>query len=211
MQADATFSAELSAAGAEHARLAPTLVGALIGAAIGVGLHLVLETGIAGTRPYEAIWFALIIGLLTGFGVRMANKGHMGRSYARGAVSGVVALAAIVISTFLISRVMATREIAKPGKPVAAAAQAEGDEAPEDAADVAAAPEALEEGPLQRIGATGVIGRPGADKLNPWQFVFMAAGALIAYELGRGVEHRQRVATTEQPPAGAPVATDPSN
>lgn len=211
MQADATFSAEPSATGAEHARLLTTLVGALIGAAIGVGLHLVLETGIAGTQPYEAIWFALIIGLCTGFGVRMANKGHMGRSYARGAVSGVVALAAIVISTFLISQVMAKRDIAKQGKPIAAAAQAEQNEAPEGDAGVEAAPAAMEEAPVQLIGATGVIGRPGADKLNPWQFVFMAAGALIAYELGRGVEHRQRVETFGQAPAAAPVATDPSN
>jgi hypothetical protein len=199
----------------EHARLLPTLLGAIIGAAIGVGLHLLLETGVAGTRPYEAIWFAIVIGVLTGLGVRMANKGHMGRSYARGGVSGFVALGAIVLSTYLISQVMARRDALNRNKPVAAAAAPAAADQPQTAAGAngpgAATPLPQENDTAQARGGTGVIGRPGADKLNPWQFLFMAAGALIAYELGRGVEHRRTASPVEAEPAGPATMTDPSN
>ncbi|MCC6493957.1 MAG: hypothetical protein IT424_13165 [Pirellulales bacterium] len=196
----------------EHARLLPTLLGAVVGAAVGVAIHLVLETGIAGTQPYEAVWFAIVIGLLTGLGVRMANKGHMGRSYARGAISGFVALGAIVLSTYLISQVMARRDALNKAKPAVAMDQAEqgaaaaGGEA--GAADTG--PIAMEDAALQRGAASGVIGRPAADKLNPWQFLFMAVGALIAYELGRGVEHRQPIAMAGHEPADPAGLTDPS-
>lgn len=194
----------------EHARLGSTVVGGLLGAAIGVVMHLVLETGLAGTRPYEAIWFALAIGGLTGLGVRMANKGHMTRSYTRGAVSGVVALLAILASTFLIAQVMSRREALNKAKPIAAAqAAAANAEANGAAADAAAEPAAAPlQDPAAQAGVAGMIGRPGADKLNPWQFVFMAAGALVAYELGRGVEPRHPAQRFAVEPV---TVTNPSN
>ena len=70
--------------------MGPTLVGGIIGAAVGIGLHLIVEM----TTGAEATWFAVVIGLLTGLGVHQANKSLAGRvSYLRGAVAAAIALA----------------------------------------------------------------------------------------------------------------------
>ena len=73
--------------------------------------HLVLETGMLG-KPIEASWFAIVIGLLTGLGVRQANRNHMDRSYLRAAISAALALAAIFASTLLIAEYMKKRDAA---------------------------------------------------------------------------------------------------
>jgi hypothetical protein len=66
---------------------------------------------------------------------------------------------------------------------------------------------------MANTGPAGVIGRPKAPgELNPWQFVFMALGALVAYELGRGPDPARRTAVDE-PRSDEPIVggTDPSN
>ena len=105
----------------------PTLLGGVVGAAVGVGLHTLLETGMLG-KPVEASWFAIVIGLLTGLGVRQANRTHMERSYLRGAISGIIALAAIYGSTVLIAEIMKKRDLAVATKPAASAAADESEE-----------------------------------------------------------------------------------
>jgi hypothetical protein len=190
-------------------------LGGLVGAAVGVGLHTLLETGMLG-KPIEASWFAIVIGLLTGLGVRQANRTHMERSYLRGALSGLIALAAIYGSTVVIAEVMKKRDQAMATKPTAAAGEA--DEASEDAADgdeattaEAETPAADAERTMNPALAGGVVGNPRAGDLNPWQFVFMALGALVAYEFGRGAgapKPAEPVDTT--PPEGMGRATDPS-
>jgi len=206
MQGDAVETTET----VERTQIGPTLIGGIVGAAVGIGLHLILETGILGTRPYEASWFAIVIGLFTGLGVRWANKHHMERSYLRGAISGFLALGAILLSTVLISKVMAARDAKATGKPIAGAAAEKADDAEEEVDDEAAdeAPVA-EPAPVREGGAaaTGGVGRPpGPDDLNPWQFVFMALGGLVAYEFGRGIDHSKRIA-----PAGEPAPPRPTN
>jgi hypothetical protein len=193
----------------------PTLLGGVVGAAVGVGLHTLLETGMLG-KPIEASWFAIVIGLLTGLGVRQANRTHMERSYLRGALSGLIALAAIYGSTVVIAEVMKKRDQAMVTKPAAAAGEA--DEASEDAADgdeaavtEAETPAADTDRTMNPALAGGVVGNPRAGDLNPWQFVFMALGALVAYEFGRGAgapKAAESVNTT--PPEGMGRATDPS-
>jgi hypothetical protein len=200
----------------------PTLIGGIVGAAVGIGLHIVLETGVLGTPPYEAAWFAIAIGLLTGLGVRWANKNHMERSYARGAASAFIALGAIVLSTFLISKVMASRD-AMAKKPITGAtmpADAETDAeagdavgANADAADAAPAADAPADRGAAPVGQTDRAGRPrGPDDLNPWQFVFMALGGLVAYEFGRGIDHSKRAVPADERSEESLVGgTDPSN
>lgn len=192
----------------------PTLLGGVVGAAVGVGLHTLLETGMLG-KPVEASWFAIVIGLLTGLGVRQANRTHMERSYLRGAISGIIALAAIYGSTVLIAEIMKKRDLAVATKPAASAA-ADEDEG-DDANDATATADA--ETPIDEMGErslnpalgdANVVGaRAGA--MNPWQFVFMALGALVAYEFGRGAGAPQAAEPTDAtPPEGLGRATDPS-
>ena len=188
--------------------LGATLIGAIVGAAVGVGLHQFLEVGL----QMEASWFFIVIGLLTGLGVRQANKSHMGVSYLRGAIAGLVALGAIVGSIYLVSVLMAKRDTAKPSKPIAAAteeAAEEGDEADGEAADATPAPAAEPERTAVAGGGAGKMGaRP--EEFNTWQFVFMAVGAFIAYEFARG-SGPPRPAAPAPEGTGEVVYTDPSN
>jgi hypothetical protein len=200
---------------AERSGLGPAVLGGVVGAAVGVGLHTVLETGMLGTRV-EAPWFAVVIGILTGLGVRMANRHHMERSYARGAISGLIALAAIVASSFAVKEVMSRREgQPKTGLPEVAKADAVADEADDADADATEELAAEAERPAARTERpAGMVGAPkgGPSDLNPWQFVFMAVGGLVAYELGRGIDHSKRAEPVVEGEPGEPLgrATDPS-
>jgi hypothetical protein len=202
---------------AEKRGLASAVVGGVIGAAVGVGLHAVLETSVLSS-PGGASWFAIAIGLLTGIGVRMTSGPHLDRSYVRGAISGLIALGAIVASSIVIKEVMSRREVAVKSNvaPAAAKDDAAANEDKADDADAKADDEPAEE-PADAKGAASPVGagigapKAGATDMNPWQFVFMALGGLVAYELGRGVDHSKRV----EPVAGEPTeglgrATDPS-
>lgn len=199
---------------ADRSGLGPAVLGGIIGAAVGVGLNVVLEGAFLGRR-IEASWFPVVIGVLTGLGVRLANRHHMNRSYARGAVSALIALAAIVASSFAVKEVMARRETQAKAAPAAAPkADAEAAEQEDDAAEADAAAEAPEPTPDREAagGPVGVIGQPkGANDISPWQFVFMALGALVAYELGRGPDPAKRAAAEEQPAEPVAGGTDPSN
>lgn len=193
----------------------PTLLGGVVGAAVGVALHTVLETGMLG-KPVEASWFAIVIGLLTGLGVRQANRTHMERSYLRGALAGLIALAAIYGSAEVIANVMKKRDQAMKSKPAAAADEAvekEGDATTTDETTTAEAEAPAKEADrtINPALAGGVVGNPRAGDLNPWQFVFMALGALVAYELGRGVGAPKGGEPADAtPPEGLGRATDPS-
>ena len=198
--------------------LVSAVVGGVIGAAVGVGLHAVLETSVLKS-PGGAAWFAIAIGLLTGIGVRMASGAHLDRSYVRGALSGLIALGAIVASSFVVKEVMKRREVAVKSDPVAVAAakdDAATDDAKADDADAKSDEDSAEEPAAPKAAASPVgmgIGAPkaGATDMNPWQFVFMALGGLVAYELGRGVDHSKRVEPVPVEPAeGLGRATDPS-
>lgn len=195
----------------------PTLLGGIVGAAVGVALHLVLETGILG-KPIEASWFAIVIGLLTGLGVRQANRTHMERSYLRGAISAALALAAIFTSTLLLAEYMKKRDAAAAAAqktPVAANATAAtadaNDEATAEAGDsdeAATADTAAETSPNPLLAGEAAKGSPAG--FNPWQFVFMALGALVAYEFGRGGSPKALDDRRGVPPEGLGRATDPS-
>ena len=193
----------------------PTLLGGVVGAAVGVALHTVLETGMLG-KPVEASWFAIVIGLLTGLGVRQANRTHMERSYLRGALAGLIALAAIYGSAEVIANVMKKRDQAMKSKPAAAAdgaVEKEGDATTTDETTTAEAEAPAKEADrtINPALAGGVVGNPRAGDLNPWQFVFMALGALVAYELGRGVGAPKGGEPADAtPPEGLGRATDPS-
>jgi hypothetical protein len=191
--------------------LGPTLVGGIIGAVVGVALHLVVET----STDYEAPWFAIIIGALTGLGVSQANRSLAGRvSYARGAVAAGIALAAIVGSTPLIAAVAAYRDRpadsapdlaldAPPAESQASAAGADGAKPGEDAA----APRLVD----ARSAEMGILDPPlKSGGLNLWQFVCMAVGTFIAYEYGRGTA-ASKAAVEPRSATSHPAITDVSS
>lgn len=188
----------------------PTLIGAIIGAAAGVGLHQFIEVGL----QKEAAWFAVVIGLLTGLGVRQANKSRMGNvSYLRGAITGLIALGAIVGSIQLVSVLASRKGAADAGKPLADAKADPAEDATDEAAEGDAAAEEPVEQPAetaQPVAAKGGGGKmPGPAEPNIMQFIFMAVGAFLAYELGRGSGTTSAVPVGA--PVGEPVMTDPSN
>ncbi len=189
--------------------LGPTLLGAIIGAAVGVGLHQGLEYGMLG-RPIEAPWFAIVIGICTGLGVRKLNKSLMSNvSYARGAVTGLIALGAIVGSIQLVSVLASRKGALTPSKPLADAKATDTDEGDAAKGDgkADATPPPIEQAPVAGAVGAGQPKIPGAET-NIYQFIFMAVGAFIAYELGRG---GVKAAAPAAAPPGEVAYTDPSN
>lgn len=197
--------------------IGPTLIGGLVGAAIGIGMHLALEVG----ANYEAPWFAIITGLATGLGVRAATKNSWPPvSYARGALTSLIALAAIVATVPLISMALDMKSGTDKAKPLADSAQAEGEAADataEEAADEEAATdetaeEATPDATAESAPAAAAAGSPKAKMplargdFNVNQFIFMVLGALVAYPLGRGSDPTAQPESREEP-----VAMDPSN
>lgn len=190
--------------------LGPTLVGGVIGAAVGVGLHLAVEL----TTSLEAPWFAIVIGLMTGLGVHQANKSLSGHvSYLRGAITAAIALGAIVGSTPLISRFVSPRNTlsADASKFAAREGATEEDDADEDAAATADGAEDVLAEAESRDGdrAGGGVGQAGraAPDFNLFQFIYMAVGTFIAYEFGRGTGASVAAGSA---PVEEPTAMEPS-
>jgi hypothetical protein len=92
-------------------QLGKSLMGAIIGGVLGIGVLLVVHALVG----WDAYWMALPVALLTGLGVRwVANvKGHP--SYLRGALTGILAIAAFIAGQYVVAQV-ATR--GAPAKPV---------------------------------------------------------------------------------------------
>jgi hypothetical protein len=164
-------------------QLGKTLVGAIIGAALGIGLLV----GIQFLTGLDKAWLAIPVGLLTGLGVRsmVSTSGHA--SYARGALTAILALAAYLGGTYLFSELATRRANARQlaVAPPVVAPDAK-DDAPAGDVEVAAEPS---EPVVARVAETRGEG-VGIDKRRqqfaPWDFAWLTIAALLAYELGRG-------------------------
>src|SRR3954451_12512405 len=80
---------------------ARTLIGAAVGAALGVGLLMAAYR----IRGLDAVWLAIPFALLTGIGVRVALGGHARANYFRGAITALIALGAYLGGWFLVAAV----------------------------------------------------------------------------------------------------------
>lgn len=81
-------------------KLGPSLIGAVVGAVVGVAAQLGLESTI-GT---EVSWFALVIGVLTGFGARaMAGEAIRRTNLIRAGMTALIALGAIAGGSYAAS------------------------------------------------------------------------------------------------------------
>jgi hypothetical protein len=191
-------------------QLGKTIVGALIGAALGIGLLVVVFL----VFHLDRVWLAVPVALLTGLGVRLlvSTSGHP--SYARGALTGLFALVAYLFGWWVVAQVATAQSKNQPGvraeRAAPAVAQAddaaEGDDAEADDADEAApaAPFAAS----RPAAASGGTSRPAMPRdFKTFDFIWLCVAALIAYELGRGTGGAAPVPTTEDEPMPSGAAT----
>ncbi|QDU55635.1 hypothetical protein [Aeoliella mucimassa] len=74
-------------------KIGPSLIGSIVGAVVGVAAQI----GVESTTGHEAMWFAIVIGVLTGLGARaLAGDGLQRASYLRAGVVAIVAFVAIL-------------------------------------------------------------------------------------------------------------------
>lgn len=184
-------------------QLGKALVGAVIGGAIGIALMVAAYFLFAADQA----WLAIVVALCAGLGVRalVATKGHA--SYARGAMTGILTIAAFVGAKFLIAELASRSAVAGAARAERAAA------AVIDNADDKSGDSDDESGEIDEL-ASREIGRPldfgGTDDgvvrapqgFSTWDFVWLCVAALVAYELGRGSEqpHPVEQATASEPP-----------
>lgn len=180
--------------------LGRTLVGGLIGAAVAIGIYVALMLGTGNS----AVWFPVVTGALVGFGVMQACKTDGNRSYARGAISGLIAAAAM-LGGDLVAKEVLTKKAAAAGNKAAPAKKAEAkEEASEDEGEGEAEAEE-EEVVAQETPKGGDLdsdkGGIGAPKQlgqnDVWPFAFMAFGIFLAYEFARGSAPKTVVEETE--------------
>jgi hypothetical protein len=186
-------------------QLGKSLLGAIIGAALSIGLLLVVFL----VFHLDAFWLAIPVAIITGLAVRMiaATKGHA--SYLRGAITAIVALAAYM-GGMVLAGVVANQTAKKAKEPAASAKADAGEGAVADADKTATEPGA--EAPAPPAAgpkpATRPAGAPQMQKLavpgqNPLDYVWLAIAALVAYELGRGSGMAPRETAPSEPvPAG---------
>ena len=184
-------------------QLGKSLVGAIIGAALGIGLLIVvyLLLGI------DKMWMAIPVAILTGLGVRMvaATSGHA--SYLRGAITVLLAMGAY-LGGLAITRAVANHraETVSKANPPRVVADEPGE--PGDAkADEPAAGAPRVNAPPPTPARTDLSARRPTmpNQFSTWDFISLAVAALVAYELGRGtgaLKDNMGVAPSEPAPGG---------
>lgn len=168
--------------------LGRTLVGGLIGAAVAIGIYVALLLG-----GQTASWFPVVTGALVGFGVMQVCKTAGNPSYARGAISGLIAAAAMLGGDLIAKEVLTKKAEAistKQGEVKKAElkdeeSEEEGEESEGEEEEAEAAPDPIEVEEVDpekgRIGAPNKLGQN-----DVWPFAFMAFGIFLAYEFARG-------------------------
>ena len=183
-------------------QLGKTLVGAIIGGALGIAALIAVQyfTG------FDRAWLAILVAVLTGLGVRMMVSTHGHASYVRGAITGILVLAAYwggtAIYSELVTRGILTKKLSIERPAAAASADAEGMAADESADDAEAAPvELIAERPDLAAGRPRGEWRRELPGASPWDYVAMIIAALVGYELGRGTSVAKATIPRQEPEA----------
>jgi hypothetical protein len=187
-------------------QLKNAVIGALVGGASGIGF-LIAAYFLFGA---DHMALAIVVAILTGVGVRMsaATKGHA--SYARGAITALLAILAFVGGKFLVAAIAGQQAtasvITSPKNPVpppkaedqinaegeAAAGEssevAESEDAATDTEETTDAAQIQMERSADRTPVLGDVprGQPLKDSFSVTDYIWLFGAALIAYELGRG-------------------------
>lgn len=167
-------------------QLGKSLVGAIIGAAVGIALLIAVQH----FKQIDQTWLSIVVAILVGLGVRamVSTSGHP--SYLRGALTGILALAAYFGGMQLYSQLAQRGILAKKlAAPPVAAPQVEGGAATTEA-EVDGVPVPVEPAaspvPSARPQLVDMQKGGPAQPGSPWDYVWLIVAALIAYELGRG-------------------------
>ena len=123
-------------------QLGKSLVGALVGGAVGIAALI----GIHMLTGWDKAWLAILVAIITGVGVRWAANTTGHASYARGALTALIAILAFLAWYPIQAQLTVRGALAKPILPNRAAVEAntaDADEAAEPA-DTADADEAAE-------------------------------------------------------------------
>jgi hypothetical protein len=178
-------------------QLGKALIGAIIGAAVGIVLMFLIRNWADG------YWLAIPFALLVGMGVRMmvVTAGHA--SYARGALTGVLALVAYVGGWILVAKLAEARSAAAPNaaRPVAAQEAKEETEMAAPAGEVAVVEQ---ERPMDQGPSGPAMPNAMAPGQDPLDYVWLAIAALVAYELGRGTGAKPAETAEPAGPDAAP-------
>ena len=176
-----------------------SLVGALVGGAVGIAalIAIYLLTG------WDKAWLAILVAIITGAGVRWAANTTGHASYARGALTALIAILAFLAWYPIQAQLTVRGNLAKPILPNRAAPETEpaNTEAAAEPAETAdedevAEPAATEAAPAADavappagegpILAPAARAKPPAQQFSTWDFLWLCIAGLIAYELGRG-------------------------
>jgi hypothetical protein len=189
------------------------LIGAIIGAALGVGLLVLVYLQFGK----DNMWLSIPVAILTGLGVRMMIARTGQASYARGALTVLIALGAYLgglqITTAFANRKAA--DLAKAAPRAVVEAEKAADEADKKGPEDAAAPPAPAAEPKGGPPTTGApvmteTRRPQLPKtFSTWDFLALAVAALVAYELGRGSGGVYAGPAATMPSEPAPAGTHP--
>jgi hypothetical protein len=186
-------------------QLGKALLGAIIGAAIGIGLLLAAYL----LFQKDNVWLAIPFALITGLGARFLSS--TGRaSYARGALTMVIALAAYIGGWVIVSKVATAKANAPMQKPPVAAQDAPVEGEPTDEADAETPVEtpAVEQPKAAAPRADVPRPRPDAPRaFSTWDFIWLCVAALCAYIVGSGSD--SGAVPARQPEEPLPAGTHP--
>jgi hypothetical protein len=180
-------------------QLGKSLIGALLGGAIAIAVLVAIYM----LTGWDKAWLAILAAIITGLGVRWTatTKGHA--SYARGALTALVAILSFLAFYPIVAQVTVRGGVAKPivADPLAARAT-EANEVEADATEPAAveAPRADERPALE----PAAIPRPRNQQFSEWDFLWLSIAGLIAYELGRGTAAAPATGSAGSPDDGPP-------
>lgn len=176
-------------------QLGKSLVGALVGGAVGIVALIAIHM----LTGWDKAWLAILVAIITGAGVRWIadTRGHA--SYARGALTALIAILAflawypiqakITIGTASVAKpIVADRTKAEATEPrdTTDEAATEDAEEPAEPASTPAADEAAQPNAGEGGLARAVPPRLPAQQFSTWDFLWLCIAGLIAYELGRG-------------------------
>jgi hypothetical protein len=142
-------------------QLGKSLVGAIIGAVVGIGVLVLINA----LTQWDKYWLAIPVAICTGLGVRWVatTAGHP--SYVRGVLTGVVAILAFLFGQYVVAQVATLRS--EQAKPITAQLDdvSAADET-EDATDDETDNETDDEASGEEAGETDVADQAAADQTD---------------------------------------------